>query len=129
MMLQSSHLVSRSVALIQKSFALHLSVSYADMCLHAWAVIRIHTTALSQTVHMHPDHLGSDEYNLWSDEDDLWSDEDILSGADPALLAAIEEDGLPHSFVHSEAGIVQSNQCIVLATPIGYLHLQIDLYV
>ena len=76
MMLQSSHLVSRSVALIQKIFALHLSLSYADVHLHAWAVIRIHTlvrTALSQTVHIHPDHLG------FVSEDDLWSDEDIYT--------------------------------------------------
>jgi len=48
---------------------------------------------------MHPD-------NLPSDEDNIWSDEDILSSVDPALLAAIEDDGLSHSYGHSEAGII-----------------------
>ena len=48
--------------------------------------------------HMHPD-------NLPSDEDNIWSDEDILSSVDPALLTAIEDDGLSHSYGHSEAGL------------------------
>ena len=55
---------------------------------------------------MHPDNLPSDEDNIWSDEDNIWSDEDILSSVDPALLAAIEDDGLSHSHGHSEAGII-----------------------
>ena len=58
--------------------------------------------------HMHPDNLPSDEDNIWSDEDNIWSDEDILSSVDPALLAAIEDDGHSHSYGHSEAGIIIS---------------------
>lgn len=46
------------------------------------------------------EHLTSEDEKFWSDNDD------ILSSADPALLAAVEEDRLFHSqgitkFVHN----------------------------
>ena len=70
--------------------------------------------------HMHPD-------NLPSDEDNIWSDEDILSSVDPALLAAIEDDGLSHSYGHSEAGII-IRKCKTAAHILYYPHSESNPY-
>ena len=53
---------------------------------------------------MSVENLTSEDEKFWSDNDDVL---DILSSADPALLAAVEEDRLSHcqgitKFLHNK---------------------------